>query len=385
MHRINNIRLPSPCEKSDASYWSIQLDHLDIVQSIEPMKSDFNFEDTQDWNGDWLSPMGVDLQMNGGLGISFNSLGFENLPKVLDLLDRLWQQGVEAICPTLVTCSVQKLRNSLAVLNKARKERSSRTCELLGAHMEGPFLSRDFIGAHDNHYLAIPSLSALEERIQGFEQEIALMTIAPELDGSFEVIRRLRELEVIVSLGHSNSDTSLSRKAFDAGVGMITHAFNAMPGIHHRSPGPLAEAVFNHGVFIGLIADGIHVHPTVIQMIQKLAPTRIVLVSDALSSYGIPQERFKWDDRMASVKDNVCRLDDGTLMGTTLPLLDACVRMASWTGCISSSIWSGTVSPRLALKKGNHVHEFIVGKSLNQLLRWTLDNDSQQLNWEHAR
>ncbi len=384
MHWINNIRLPTPFKAKEDSYWSVLLDSMDIIRSIEPM-SIGSIDHDDNWYGDWLSPMGIDLQVNGGLGVSFNDLDFKHLPKINELLDRLWVEGIDEICPTLVTCSISSLRTSLEVLHQARKRISDNSCRLIGAHLEGPFLSRDYVGAHDSAFIANPTLASLDDRIKGFENEIEIVTLAPELSGSFEVIQKLKDLGVVISLGHSGANAEVSSLAFDQGISMITHAFNAMPGIHHRSPGPLAEAIANGEISIGLIADGVHVHPKVLKIFQTLAAEKIFLVSDALSPYGLTQENFQWDDRLVIVKNNFFSLEDGTLVGTTLPLLGACKRFAKWTNKPSAAIWSATVAPRIALNKGDTVQDFLVGKSLNQLLRWTLDVDSEELTWNHAK
>ena len=151
------------------------------------------------WGGDWISPRGVDLQINGGLGLAFPELTPADLPRLLELLELLWQDGVEAIAPTLVTCGVAPLRQALAVLREARSRTGAQCCRLLGAHLEGPFLAEARRGAHPREHLAIPSLNALEQRIGGFETEISLVTLAPEVEGAFGVIRRLRELGIGVA------------------------------------------------------------------------------------------------------------------------------------------------------------------------------------------
>ncbi len=383
MRRIGNIRLPNPLGISNDSYWSILLDKKNIVRSLDVMPSEIKVP-YENWQGDWLSPMGIDLQFNGGFGLAFNDLDLSNVPMVFDLLDQLWLDGIEAICPTIVTCSIKALRQSLDVLHQVRLKSSERSCKLLGAHLEGPFLSRSYFGAHQIQFLANPSVVALEDCIKGYEAEIALMTLAPELPGSLDVIQRLRQLGVIISLGHSAATATDARVAFENGVSMITHAFNAMPLIHHRSPGPLVEAISNGEIFIGLIADGVHVHPQIVKILQQLSSAKLVLVSDALSPYGMPQEKFKWDERILTVKNGVCSLENGTLVGTTLPLLSSCIRMAKWTKEISSSIWSSTVAPRMALQKGYALHDYILGKSFNQLLRWKWDEQSKELTWNYA-
>lgn len=148
------------------------------------------------------------------------------------------------------------------------------------------------------------------------------MTLAPELEGAAEVIAALRATGVVVSLGHSGADAVQARRAFNQGVGMLTHSFNAMAGLHHRAPGPVGEALRQGEVALGLIADGVHVDPTMAVLLQRLAPRQVVIVSDALAPYGLADGRHRWDERVLLVEDGSCRLEDGTLAGVTLPLLE---------------------------------------------------------------
>ncbi len=386
MHRIDNINLPTPLSNSQSFSWSIFLDQEDIVRFVRPMPIDsVKDEEVENWHGDWLSPMAVDIQFNGGLGLAFNDLVLEDIPKIYQLLDKLWMEGVAAICPTLVTCSLSSLRKSLEVLNLVRQRKPEKSCRLLGAHLEGPFLSMQNYGAHNKNHLVNPAPAELRKRIIGYENEIAILTIAPELSGSLEIFQILLDLDVVISLGHSLADAEISAKAFDQGASMVTHAFNAMPGIHHRSPGLLGEAIDNGNIFIGVIADGLHVHPKIIKMLQKLSPEKMFLVSDALSPYGLVTKQAKWDQRFLLVDQGICRLEDNTLAGTIIPLLESCKRMALWTKKPSNSIWAATVAPRIALKEGNNIQEFLVGKHLSHLLRWKYSESSQELNWEHAK
>ena len=385
MRKIQNIRLPSPKENSlDDDLWCLLLDENDCVSSLQLMQTDIS-DNLENWGGDWLSPMGVDLQINGGLGLSFVDLKPQEIPKILNLLDQLWSDGVDAICPTLVSCDISSLRNSLEILNCVRKEKTNNRCKLLGAHLEGPFLSIDYVGAHDINSLCKPSLSALEKRIKGFEKEIALVTLAPELIGSLEIIKKLETLDIVVSLGHSAANEETSSFYFKNGVSMITHTFNAMKPIHHRDPGPIGAAVSNGETYLGLIADGVHIHPKVAEMLYMLSSNKIVLVSDALAPYGLHLTKYQWDKRDLFVENGICRLNDGTLVGTTIPLLEGCRRFAKWTQDASASIWSATVAPRLVLKKNKSIKDFLVGKNLKTLLRWKVNSGSDDyLTWHPA-
>ena len=372
-----------------------------------------------DWQGDWLSPAGVDLQINGGLGLAFPELTAADLPRLEDLLELLWRDGVEAICPTLVTCAVEPLREALAVLRQARAAHRPGRCRLLGAHLEGPFLAATRRGAHPLQHLCPPSPAALQERIGGFfgpeegaptgegsgeatgsrhddspggaapdwsagaaAADIALVTLAPELEGASAVIQTLRRQGVVVSLGHSEATESEATAAYDAGVAMVTHAYNAVPAMHHRAPGPVAAAALRDDVALGLIADGVHVTPTMAVLLQRLAPQQVVLVSDALAPYGLADGLHRWDERTLVVENGSCRLEDGTLAGVTLPLLEGALRLARWSGRPERAIAAATVLPRRVLGEKRAIRELLLGRPLAECLRWS--QGAGGLCWQRA-
>ena len=388
---LTNVRLPleRACGHGRQRRWRVGIDDDGVITALEPLDAGSHAAG-EDWGGDWLSPMGVDLQINGGLGLAFPELTDADLPRLEQLLERLWADGVEAICPTLVTCAVEPLRQALDVLAEARRRHRPGRCRLLGAHLEGPFLAYERRGAHPAEHLAAPSLQALEQRIGGFRggpgwqepDDIALMTLAPELEGSAEVIHALRQRGVVVSLGHSAATEAQAQAGFEAGVGMLTHALNAMPDMHRRAPGPVAAALLRENVALGLIADGVHVAPTMAVLLQRLAPDRVVIVSDALAPYGLEDGVHRWDERELHVSGGSCRLADGTLAGVTLPLLEGAVRLARWSGRPERAIAAATVLPRRVLGDGRSLPELLLGLPLNQTLRWS--QDSAGLGWQRS-
>ncbi|MCX5952121.1 MAG: N-acetylglucosamine-6-phosphate deacetylase [Cyanobacteria bacterium] len=398
MRWLSNVRLPraSPCSHS-GQRWRIGLDGDDRVQQIEALAAG-SAAAGDDWGGDWLSPMGVDLQINGGLGLAFTELSAADQPRLQQLLELLWRDGVEAICPTLVTCAVPPLRQALAVLRQARADHQPGRCRLLGAHLEGPFLAPARRGAHPQAHLCTPSLAALAERIDGFcgpadgpggggadAADIALVTLAPELEGAAAVIQALRDQGIVVSLGHSAANDSEAMAAYEAGVAMVTHAFNAMAGLGHRQPGPIAAAALRGDVALGLIADGVHVAPGMAVLLQRLAPGQVVLVSDALAPYGLAEGLHRWDERTLIVANGSCRLEDGTLAGVTLPLLEGARRLAGWSGRPEWAIAAATVLPRRVLGERRPLQELLVGRRLGDCLRWSADGEAGEgLHWRRA-
>jgi N-acetylglucosamine-6-phosphate deacetylase len=383
MRWISNVRLPltTRCSHGGDRRWRVAVDGEGWITALEPIPPGSSAAG-DDWGGDWLSPAGVDLQINGGLGLAFPELTPADLPRLLELLELLWRDGVEAICPTLVTCGVAPLRQALAVLEQARQQHRPGRCQLLGAHLEGPFLNPARRGAHPEQYLAAPSPEALAERIDGFEDQIDLVTLAPELEGASAVIDALRERGIVVSLGHSAAGEAEAKAAFDTGVAMLTHSFNAMAGLHHRAPGPVAAALLRGDIALGLIADGVHVHPSMALLLQRLAPEQVVLVSDALAPYGLGEGHHRWDERVLLVEDGSCRLEDGTLAGVTLPLLEGVRRLASWGGEPGRAIAAATVLPRRVLGDQRNCNAMLIGTPLEETLRWR--ELGTGLSWQRA-
>ena len=231
MHWLTDVRLPLErvCGHGAGPRWRIGLDGENRIAALEPVDPGSRAAG-ECWGGDWLSPLGVDLQINGGLGLAFTELEEADLPRLEALLQRLWCDGVEAICPTLVTCGVGPLRQALTVLAVARRRHREGRCRLLGAHLEGPFLAMERRGAHPAEHLAAPGLEGLDQRIGGFRggagwdepADIALMTLAPELAGAAAVIAALRQRDVVVSLGHSAASEAQAEAGFESGVTMLT-------------------------------------------------------------------------------------------------------------------------------------------------------------------
>ena len=386
MRRIINVRLPQTSQNfSLNNIWWVGLDKQNLIVELQPMGNEEDQLDTdEDWKQDFLSPMGIDLQINGGLGLTFNQLSYQDLPKLLKLLDQLWLDGVEGICPTLITCKINQLRDSLNVLREARQSHRSNRCQLLGAHLEGPFIDKSHLGVHPEKDIELPSLEGLEKRIQGFEKEIAMMTLAPELPGAKAVIKELNQKQIISCLGHSNAKRTDCDLAFKDGVTMLTHAFNAMNGLHHREPGPVGAAISNGNIGLGLIADGKHISPLIASILNKLAPQNLILVSDALFPYGLKDGKYLWGNRELTVKKGTCKITNGRLAGTTLPLLDGCKNLAKWIQDPAAAIWAATIAPREILWGKASINKYLLGQPLSRLIRWTDQPGNESIHWRQA-
>ncbi|MBD2666528.1 N-acetylglucosamine-6-phosphate deacetylase [Richelia sinica FACHB-800] len=348
-----------------------------MIESISPMDGErVPLPDVQilDVAGDWISLGGVDLQINGALGLAFPELTPENahlLPKISQFL---WSVGVDGYLPTLVTTSVENIQRSLAILANFTEKSGA---QILGVHLEGPFLNYQKRGAHPPEYLLPLTVDEVKRVLGDYAHIVKVITLAPELDASGEVIPYLRSLGITVSLGHSQATAAQAQTAFTQGATMVTHAFNAMPPLHHREPGLLGVAMNHPHVMCGFIADGQHVSPTMLEILVR-ASRGLFLVSDALAPLGLPDGVYPWDSREIVVTNGTARLADGTLSGTTLPLLVGVQNLVAWGICdVETAIFLATDAPRKAINLPT-----ISPHQPAKLLRWHWHEEEKQLSWQ---
>ncbi|OII12724.1 N-acetylglucosamine-6-phosphate deacetylase [Curtobacterium sp. MCBA15_008] len=190
---------------------------------------------------------------------------------------------------------------------------------VLGVHLEGPFLSPHNKGAHNESFLVSPTPAAVDALLEAGEGVIRQVTIAPELPGALDAVRRFVSAGVVVAVGHTVGTYDQARAAFDAGATVLTHAFNAMPGLHHRAPGPIGAAVADDRVTLELILDGVHVHPVVASMLMRAAPDRVALITDAMGAAGAADGSYRLGSLDVTVTDGVAHVaGTDTIAGSTL-------------------------------------------------------------------
>jgi N-acetylglucosamine-6-phosphate deacetylase len=279
-----------------------------------------------DGTGLLMSPGFIDLQCNGGLGIDLTS----EPERMWELAAGLPRWGVTAWLPTIVTSPPEIASRALRALNEGPPTGWSGAVPL-GLHLEGPFLAPARKGAHAERLLQPPSLAAVE----GWSRQagVALVTLAPELDGAVEVIGALVERGVVVSMGHSDATAEDAQAGIETGARWVTHLFNAMAPLHHRAPGLAGIALSDERVHAGLIADGIHVHPAVVALAQRALGERLTLVTDAVSALGMPAGQQRLGRQVVTVGDEGVRLPDGTLAGSVLSMDQAVRNLGAFTGC----------------------------------------------------
>jgi len=283
-----------------------------------------------DVGGRWFVPGFMDLHGHGGGGHSFDD-GTAELEAAL-VTHRA--HGTTRSVISLVANPLASLRTSLTEI----ADIADADPLVLGSHLEGPFLAQNRRGAHNGQFLRDPAPYEVEELLGAARGTLRQITLAPELPNALEAIDVLVEAGVTVAIGHTEATFELAREAFDRGARIVTHVFNAMPGIHHRAPGPVVAAFEDERITLELILDGEHVHPDVAAMVFASAPGRVALVTDAMAAAGSHDGDYTLGSLTVTVHEGIARLrGTPTIAGSTLTQ-DQALRVAIQRSHIAPSI-----------------------------------------------
>jgi N-acetylglucosamine-6-phosphate deacetylase len=286
---------------------------------------------------DVLTPGLIDIHNHGGAGASYGESG--EAIRTARQLHR--QHGTTRQLLSLVTAPPDALISQIQVA--AAEARRDPT--ILGLHLEGPFLAERYRGAHDPAFVRDPDPGLVERLLRAADGTLRQVTMAPERAHFAESALILRRAGVIVAVGHTAATYEQAAAAIDAGSTLLTHTFNAMPGVHHRAPGPVLAFVENSGVWLEVINDGLHVRPEAIRMLCRLAPGRVAMVSDAMAAAGAGDGRYRLGNLDVDVAEGVARLAGGkALAGSTLTLDVAVARAVQNVGLTPLAAVEATTS-----------------------------------------
>jgi len=308
-----------------------------LITSMGPSGSEPDAQTVVDGGGLILSPGLIDVHCHGGGGggiIPGNSK--DTLAGIRTALAYHASKGTTRLAISTVSMSPENTLHAITDVCAAMESQAG----LIGIHLEGPFLNADKAGAQDPESLRIPSADEIEAIIHAAGTTGVQITMAPELPGAFEAITALVSEGWRVAVGHTLADGKQTNQAFSAGATGITHAFNAMPPISGRSPGPLGAAAAAPQVFVEVIADGHHVDPDAISLLFQTFSNRLMLVSDAISSAGQPDGPALLGSLEIDIRNSVARTATGSLAGST--------HTVSYG--IKNVIESCAISPEQALK-----------------------------------
>lgn len=285
-----------------------------------------------------LAPGFVDMHVHGGGGAAFT----DGADAAHAVLQAHRSRGTTTMVASLVTDTLDALEYNIMQLVPLVK-----AGQLAGIHLEGPWLCEQYCGAHNPDLLKDPTVADLQRLMEAGAGCIRMVTIAPERMGAIEAIRWLRARGVVVAVGHTCATQQQVAAAVAAGAQVATHLFNAMPAIHHRDPGPVPLLLNEPNVVVELIADGVHVHPSVLSLAVNASNERFVLVTDAMAAAGQPDGAYRLGPLDVEVLDSVARVcGTGAIAGSTLMLEKAVKYAVTAAGIpIEKALRAATLTP----------------------------------------
>ena len=261
----------------------------------------------------------TDIHTHGIGGYDTRTCSEEHIMKIAEKHGSL---GVSEILLAIYPSAINIMRKNMETARKAMEMQRTgtgkfeRCAGILGLHLEGPFLNPSRCGAIDGASFIEPTMYNFESLIDGFEDAVKIITVAPELDGASELIREITNTGIVVSMGHSDATYAEAESGHNAGAQGITHIFNAMRGFHHREPGLAGFGLLNQDIYIEVIADPFHLHPKTIEMIFKTKnPERILIVSDAVR------------ETMSSPRNQGIKDSEGRIMGGCMAITESAKRL----------------------------------------------------------
>ncbi|MFE1380276.1 N-acetylglucosamine-6-phosphate deacetylase [Streptomyces sp. NPDC058740] len=276
-----------------------------------------------DLAGHWLVPGFVDMHNHGGGGASFTS---GTVDEVLKGVHTHRLHGTTTVVASFVTGEMDFLTQRAGLLSELAEQG-----EIAGLHFEGPFISPCRKGAHDETLLRDPDPAEVRKLIDAGRGQARMVTLATELPGGIDSVRLLAEHGVIAAIGHTDASYEQTQAAIDAGATVATHLFNAMPGLGHRAPGPIAALLEDERITVELINDGTHLHPAALELaFHHAGADRVAFITDAMDAAGFGDGRYMLGPLEVEVKDSVARLvEGGSIAGSTLTLDRAFKRAAT--------------------------------------------------------
>lgn len=308
----------------------------------------------------WLLPGFVDEHIHGAGGADV----MDATPEALDTMARtIAKEGTTSFLATTMTQSRDAITAALRTVGEVMK-RENNGARLLGAHLEGPFISGGYRGAQKEEFVAVPDISVLEAYQRAAGGVVRMVTLAPEEDAGDKLTRFLAANGIVAAVGHSGADFARVEEAVDAGLSSVTHTYNAQSGVHHRNFGVAGAAMLDDRLFAELICDTIHVSVPAMRLLIKNKPrNKVVLITDAIRAKGLGDGISELGGQTVYVKNGEARLADGTLAGSVLHMNDAVRNLVQKVGVpIGDAIDAASYNPALNLGLAEEIGSIAPGR-----------------------
>ncbi|MFZ7131763.1 MAG: N-acetylglucosamine-6-phosphate deacetylase [Eubacteriales bacterium] len=326
---------------------------IDIIPTSEMNK--YPIQHMYDVNGQYVSPGFIDIHTHGAMGHDVMDGDGEGIKVIAQSYA---SHGVTGFLPTTMTMDVGSIEKALGNIKKSAMDEPVGS-KILGCHLEGPFISPQNAGAQNANFIQNPNFQLLEKH----KELIKVVTIAPELADAEDFIRKCVAYDIVVSIGHSCGTYEDAIHAIHMGARSISHTFNAMTPLHHRKPGIIGAAMDKDEIYCELIADNIHVHPSVQRILLKIKGIdKVILVTDSMRACGMKNGVYDLGGQTVVVEDNSARLENGTLAGSILTINSALNNFKINTGIsIIDAVKTVTENPAKLLKMEDSLGSIRIG------------------------
>lgn len=313
-------------------------------------------KDVIDAKGDYVIPGLVDVHTHGCGGKDT----CDATKEAMDVMSSVQgKAGITSFCATSMTMPEETLEKIFTVV-KDYMAGEQKGASVVGINMEGPFFNASKKGAQRGDCLKLPNVEFFRKLNKVSGNAVKLVDIAPELEGSMEFIREVKD-EVEVSIAHTACDYKIAMQAIMSGASHVTHLYNAMNGLTHRAPGVIGAAS-DTNVYTELICDGIHIDAPAIRVAFKLMQNRVCLISDSMSAAGMPNGEYELGGQKVFVKDKKATLEDGTIAGSATNLFDCMKKAVSFGIRLEDAVKAATYNPAKSIKMDSQIGSIDIGK-----------------------
>jgi len=277
----------------------------------------------------YIIPGMIDIHIHGAVGHDFMDANHIYYSKIAQYLA---SEGVTAFLATTMTGPMSEIKAAVEALAYYYKNQPTAVPEMLGIHLEGPFISQAKKGAQSEAFILKPNVQQLNDLYDTSHHSIRLVTFAPEEDSDFELLRELTSKGVIASIGHSDADYQTTQHAIKAGITHVTHLFNGMSGLHHRDPGVVGAVLLAEDVYVEIIPDNIHFHKDLLPMVYKMTGlNRLLVITDGMRAKGMPDGLYHLGGNEVEVLNKQCvQRKTGSLAGSVLNMNTARKNIEEW-------------------------------------------------------
>ncbi|MCY9006622.1 N-acetylglucosamine-6-phosphate deacetylase [Peribacillus frigoritolerans] len=312
-------------------------------------------------------PGAIDIHIHG----ASNSDAMDATHDALSTMAKtLPKEGTTSFLATTMTQSTQAIESALLNAGKYIENQTQENAEIVGVHLEGPFISPARKGAQPEDYIVDPDVTLFKRWQEMAENQIKLVTLAPEQPNGLDLAAHLRGTGVVASIGHSDATYDQIDEAIQAGTTHVTHLYNGMRGLHHREPGVLGAAYLRDELYVELIADGIHCRPEMIKLAyNQITSERMILITDSLRAKWLEKGTYDLGGQPVNVDETKATLSDGTLAGSILKMNDAIKNTMEYTGCSMTDIIKMTAeNPAKQLRIFDRKGSIQVGKDADLVI-----------------